>query len=379
MWTFGAVNMRSFAVLLSFLLVAFPALGERAEKAIQPEPVWGEPAWDGPQFVRADRKGNVFLFRGSRLEVYPVTRKGSLGDPLRLETTAEASRMVQDAVLSPDGGRWLVYADLGVRLFEDGKEKPVPPLSWRPWSIAFLRDTPLVAVVPVPIGDPPLDLERLAAVPWFLSLDNGRWATFVEHRRLPGSELLKDERTMNDFVADYAVFTVGDREGKLWVARQYSYKVERWSPGGRPLLEIAVQGGKVVHRKETPANPEAAAAVKRDKTQGRETRFNAFTARAAIRDLVEGRDHRLYLLVNTSDDGALALDRYDPVLSVLERTPLSLEKGGRFTMAAGKEGLYLAAWNGRDGRWRIPWEALDAAEWMEVEGAEIKGGTASSE
>src|SRR5215216_3123368 len=40
--------------------------------------------WEGPQFLEADRKGNVFLVRGSTLDVFPV-KGNQLGKPKRLD------------------------------------------------------------------------------------------------------------------------------------------------------------------------------------------------------------------------------------------------------------------------------------------------------
>jgi hypothetical protein len=334
----------------------------KAAKPIQPVPALEGPTWDGPQFVRSDRKGNIFLFRGSSFEVYPQTEAGALGEPQKLKTTASRSTMVHDAVLGPGGDQWLVYADIGVRLFEDGKEKIIPSLPWRPWSISFLRDTPVVAVIPVQIGETGEKLEDVPAVPWLFSLGNGRWDTVVEHRRLTGEDLARKDRDQNAFVAETALFMKADHQGKLWVARQYAYEVERWSASGRPLVKIVVDGGKV-EEKKLRENAEANAAKN----------YHVFKAKPAVLDLVEGTDHRMYFLV-ARPDGALVLDRYDPALSVLERVPLGLKKSGRFTVAAGKDGLYLASWNGRQGRWRIAWEVLEEAAWKKVEEAEIGGG-----
>jgi hypothetical protein len=344
---------------------AKPSEQPKAPKAIQPAPALEGPAWDGSQFVRADRKGNVFLFRGNTFQVYPETETGALGEPQRLKATAATSTLVHDAVLSPGGDQWLVYADIGTRLFVDGKEKLVPALAWRPWSISFLRDTPVVAVIPLQIGETGQDLEDLAAVPWLLSLGSGRWETLVDHRRLTGKDLARNDRDSNDFVAATAVFMRADHEGKLWVARQYAYQVERWSASGKPLVEIVVDGGKVEEKKT------------RDSPAKDAKSYHAFNAKPAILDLAEGTDHRMYFLVSRPD-GSLVLDRYDPALAVLERVPLDLKKTGRFTLAAGKDGLYLAAWNGREGRWRIAWEELEEAGWKKVEEAAISGSSDSS-
>lgn len=332
-----------------------------APKAIRAEPALTGPTWDGPQFVRADRKGKIFLFRGNTFDVYPQAPDGALADPVRLEATAERPTMVHDAVLNPAGDQWLVYADVGARLFVNGKEKTLPGLRWRPGSIAFLGNTPLLAVVPIPVGGFPLDLEDLSEIPWLYSLGNGRWETVVHQRNLSGKNLAQARRDNKDVVADSAVFMSADHSGKLWVGRQYAYRVERWSPSGRVLDEIVVDGGRVEEKKDRVAG-------KSSLPKG----YHRFTAKPAVRDLVEGTDHRMYFLV-TLPDGALALDRYDPALAVLERVPLqTMEKSSRFTLAAGKDALYLAAWNGRDGRWRITWEALEGADWQKVDGFEAR-------
>jgi hypothetical protein len=40
---------------------------------------------------------------------------------------------------------------------------------------------------------------------------------------------------------------------------------------------------------------------------------------------------------------------------------------------AGRDAIYLAAWDGRKGRWRISWDTLQQAQWKDVENAEIDG------
>jgi hypothetical protein len=52
-----------------------------------------------------------------------------------------------------------------------------------------------------------------------------------------------------------------------------------------------------------------------------------------------------------------------------------LKASGTFTMAAGREGLYIAAFKGDGGRWRLSWSSLEQAGWKSVEGAEIDSGT----
>ncbi|PYQ67448.1 MAG: hypothetical protein DMF53_01700 [Acidobacteria bacterium] len=46
---------------------------------------------------------------------------------------------------------------------------------------------------------------------------------------------------------------------------------------------------------------------------------------------------------------------------------------GRYTIASGRDGLYIAAWSGKEGRWRLSWDTLDQAKWKPVKGCEIDG------
>ena len=80
----------------------------------------------------------------------------------------------------------------------------------------------------------------------------------------------------------------------------------------------------------------------------------------------------MYLFTDTADGGA-ALDRYDRTRAVLERVPLSLKLKDRPSLAAGRDGLYLAAWSGIGGRWRISWDLLEQARWKKVENCKLDG------
>ena len=339
------------------------------------------PAWDAPQFVEADGAGNVFFFRGDTLEVYPLLKEGGFGKPSRLKTTVSSPRNVSNAALSPAGDRWLVQDGRSVRLFVDGKEKLIPPLPWVPGSVGFRRGEPVVAVIPFPLGGNSVDVDKLGTPPWLMELDNDKaWDSFVDSKGKTAAEILETLKTgeFNRILADSTAFMTADRQGKLWVAKGYSYRVQRYSLGGRLLYEIVVGDGKVrekpkksqeieIARRSPTQNPTEAT---RDPAQEKGSYF-AFTAEPAIFDLAEGRDGKLYLLTRT-ETGAAALDRYDPVESILERILLQMKTEGRFTMAAGKDGLYLAAWNGKQGRWKLAWETLEQADWEEVK-ADVSG------
>lgn len=265
-----------------------------------------------------------------------------------------------------------MYAESRIRLFVDGKEKPIPAPEWRPWSVGFVRDTPMVCVVPRPTPAAHLRIKDLGAVPWLIAFDGDRWSNVVEHSELSAAAAWKERSRMNEWIAEYAGFLAGDRKGKLWLASQYGYRVQRLSAGGRSLLEIRVKAP------ETDSRQRKAQAESADMSRQAETRggtAHSFEAAQVVADLTEGADGALYLLVNPGDGDTLALDRYDSVRGVLERAPLSLKGSGNFTLASGKDGLYLAGWNAKTGRWRLSWQALEQADWKEVKGAEIQGGS----
>ncbi|HEV2855833.1 MAG TPA: hypothetical protein VHC97_23800 [Thermoanaerobaculia bacterium] len=358
-----------------WLLLASPGL----QGAIHPEPLAAGASaleWAGPQFVQANRAGNVFFLRGDTLEVYPLNKSGVFGEPVRLQSTEVAPGLVHSAVLSPDGDQWLVYTDFSVRRFVDGKEKFLPELEWNPWAVAFLRDSPVIAVIPRSLRRSRKQ-EKLVDVPWFLKLAGDKWSSMADLDRESLAKL-RQNGALNDAIAENAVFLTGDREGKLWAARQYAYHVQRFSPGGRLLLDITVDGGTVKKKKESKGieiklhgegdNPTEATRNPRSET----ATYFPFTAEPVLLSLAAGRDGCLYLLVRTAE-GGMALDRYDPVRSVLERVPLTLKASGMFTTAAGRDALYLASWQGKDGRWRISWDTLEQARWKAVENAEVQG------
>jgi hypothetical protein len=371
-------QLAPLSLFFLFLLASPPA--KAAPVTLERLPV-GEasPTWSGAQIVSADKAGHVFFFRGDTFEVYPVTKTGSFGEPVRLETTTAPNQMVHDAVLSPSGDRWLVYGDLTVRLFVEGKERAVPPIPWKPWSIALLRDEPVVAVLPLPMGGRSIDIEKVGTPPRFLEFDGDRWSSALEMKGISVSEVLHTKGKLNDVVADNAVYLTSDRQGRLWAAGQYRYRVQRFLSGFHPDLEILVGHGQV-HKREQEDKPIELTRTDPSQNPSEATRnplrekstYTPFSGQPAVLDLTEGRDGRMYLLVRTEAGGA-ALDRFDPMLSLLERVPLEMTPQGRYTIAAGRDGLYIAAWSGKEGRWRLSWDVLDQTKWKPVAGGEING------
>jgi hypothetical protein len=359
------------ALLLSF------SIGPAAADTIVPEVILGS-AWNGPQFVQADRLGHVFFLRRDTLQVYPLMKSGALGKPSQLETVSpENAKMATRVAMSPAGDQWLLVNPAYVGLFVRGREKPLPPLDWAPWTVGFLRDTPVVAVIPRPQG-PARDLSAPLDVPWLLKLSGERWSTLTRIRNVAVGKLMKTGG-MNSAIAENAVFLKSDREGRLWAARQYAYRLQRFTPAGRELTRLTVNGGEVQDQPRESAgievklhgansNPTEATRNPREEKGA----FFGFSAQPAILDLTEGLDSQLYLLVRLPD-GGIALDRFDTGRMALERVHLQLKTKGTFTIAAGRDALYIAAFQGKEGRWRVSWDALTQASWKAVEAVELDG------
>jgi hypothetical protein len=111
------------------------------------------PKWtfDAPQFVQANRKGEVFLFRADTLEVFPFG-KGRIGPPGRLEKAGAAGVSVSDVAMSADGSVWVIAADNRILVFKDGEQQPAPDVGWLVTSVAVLRGSPLAGVLPMKVG-----------------------------------------------------------------------------------------------------------------------------------------------------------------------------------------------------------------------------------
>jgi hypothetical protein len=245
-------------------------------------------------------------------------------------------------------------------------------LQWPAQSIGFRRDTPIVAVLPLPLGTSAEQARKMGNPPRLVQLDKDRWSTFVESQEGTMAEILdREPGGLNDSIAEASVSMVSDRQGRLWLAPRYAYRLERFSPTGRLLSSLLVDGGKVrkkgdsrgieIQRKPTQ-NPSSAT---RSPAQEKAS-FFPFTAEAVLHGVAEGRDGRLYLLVREAG-GGLAVDRYDAVQALLERVPITARFDGSLTMAAGRDGLYIAAHQARAGRWAISWEALEQAAWKKID------------
>lgn len=350
-------------------LIGLFAGASSAAPPLAGEPVGGE-RWPGLQVVQADRSGNVYFLRGESYSVYPVGKKGMLGEPVKLERTVQgpAPRI---AVMSPSGRQWLMVDGPRLRFFEDGKEKTLPPLNWPPQSIGFRRDVPVVTTLPIPLT---VQDKEGTELPFLVELSGDRWSVVTRFSGVTpdvAAAALKDG-SFNDLFSSASVSLTSDRQGRLWVSNQYGYKIQRLSPGGKVLFTLSLDGGKPHKKREVPSSIEIKRSAGQNPvsatTNPKEEKgtFHPFAYSSVIYASCEGRDGNLYFLTAAADDN-LALDRYNFVESTLERAALSLPWKGSTSMAAGKDALYFAAYNGEKGRSRIAWDALEQAVWRKLD------------
>jgi len=362
-------------------LVLWPLLSMALSPIPLPESS-ASPKWDGPQFFVADKAGRVSLLRGRTLQVFPVRKTGNLGEPARLKATMAWEDDLSNAALDGSGSQWLLQSFKATRWFVDGQEKSLPPLDWLPGAVGFRRDEPIVAAIPFHIGATKIDPG--VTPPWLMARSGESWQALVEAEGLTAGEALAGLKVgkLNDYQAEWTACLLSDAAGKLWVARVYAYRLQRFSPGGRLLGEWRVGEGKVQSRAEADKGPveirvhgtgrDAVAAPGREPEK---KPYFGFTAEAAILAATMGPGGTIYLLTR-APEGVASLDRFDPGTGRLERSPLSIKIPGRATLAAGKDALYLADYNGRGGRWRIPWPAVEQARWKKVR---VEGNQVSEE
>ena len=321
--------------------------------------------WEAPQFIQADAHGNVFLLRGDTLEVYPVGRSHELGEPARLQAGG-VSGSLHDAALSRQGD-WLLILGREVHRVAGGEDKLLPRVPWVPISVGFLQGDPIVGVTPPRVADaddagdhgaPPL-LMRAAGDHWSAELRQGS--------RDPG-----ERYDLNRELAGRAVQVLDQQGGRYLVAREYAYRIELRRRGREAAVEELRLG------KGEPVLRDAAASGRRlaeqAKAEGMETTGmvgNAFRGVRTIFALVEGEGHIYALVAPDAESTTCALDRIDWEARRVERLALSLPCPGRVSMAAGRDGLYFAEYDGGSGRFFASWGSLDAARWARVKEAEF--------
>jgi hypothetical protein len=327
----------------------------------------GAGSWEGPQFLQADRAGRASILRAATLDLYSFRDDGALEKLGKLEANSMDRTGARGSAAMSRSGDWLVQQGAGVQLFRDGKEVTLVDSGWYLRGLGWLRDDPLLSVEPVrtvrgpaPKGTPPLVLRWTGKA----------WETLVEEANPPGVD---DPLDMSVRLRRW-VELQGDSRGTLWVANSYRYQVRRYSPSGKLKLKIAVGKDEVQPRKDAAQAQKAFAdeMAKSGRAAGKGFIVQAATGARVLDALVEGRDGKMYFLVHQGwDGGDFALDSYDPARAILERAPLRLQNVGLMTMASGRGGLYIAAFSGQRGRWKVSGEDIDAALWKPVKDAKI--------
>lgn len=350
---------------LLFLLPASPV----AAAGIEAQVVAVETTWKGQQYLGSDAKGRVYVLSPQESKVYPL-RDGELQEPRKLSAAPMTTPApVLDAAMDL-AGDWVGRYGGEVRWFRAGKEVSLPPLHWPVAAVTLLNGNPVVAVFPSPRAGTPK--AELRPVPLLMTPSGSRWSVLAESER--DRHAGRDDP---DPIISDTVHLLTDSRDTLWVAYKYHYRLLHFSPAGRELMSLEVDGAETHHRDETEVE-DTRIGFEKERVRHADPEkvgLQVNTAVAAVLDLFEGRDGRIYLLAAGAgeDAGRWFLDRFDPVLGTLERAPLAFRYDGAVSVASGRDGLYLARFNGRGERLWIPWEAIEGAEWEPVQGVELDG------
>jgi hypothetical protein len=364
------------AVVLGWTL----APGAEAASPVPAERIAPEATWEGPQFLGADAKGRVFLLDGQHWRVYQVRGTDQLRETEVLEPLPDMGppRYAIGAGLSPSGDAWLVQGFGGaspVRLFRQGKEVALPTLDWRVSSVGWSGSTPLVAVVSLR-GGAPLDRETDRELPVLLELARHSWRPVLSEP----VELLGKGHPVEHLLAtrDFLLTGAGAGDSSVWIAPRSAYRLRKVSPAGAIRTEIVVGGGEVEYREPTELEQSRAAELLAVMGKGKGSASGTTRVQPVAHQVIDamsvGRDGRLYILRRPKggNEGG-QLDRYDPIRGLVERADVAIPPySGRRTMVAGQDGLYIADFQATAGRWRLPWDRLEAASWQPVADASVR-------
>lgn len=332
------------------------------------------------QFLRADAKGRLFLLHADTLAVDQVQPSGKLvraGAPATKREMDEGDAVI-DAALSPDGDSWLLLFHKSSRLvvLKGGQLRDLPPPVWMMSALAFTVDGPVVAVLPAQdssgenaAAQPTrADLEK---PPLLLRLNDQKWQMLV-----PGKVFQRREsRSMvpQEVQAERASRLGSDPKGSLWVAQQDAYTLKKFSRSGALETSLLVGGGSVKWRDRTEEDwKNLEASAKSSGMKLNRSHLAKIEASRVVRVLTV-HDSRVYLVVETPE--GLALDQWDPVTQALSRVQLANITTGpsRLSLAAARDGLYLAAAHQGEPVWRLDWQRLEEAKWKPVPEAVVEG------
>ena len=387
-----ATSLTLGIVLLPLVVVAPASPGVGAEDpafaSVSAQRVVGErpqPNGQALQFLQADAKGRLYLLHADTLAIDQLQPSGKLvaiGKPPANRATD--SDTVIHAALSPDGDGWLLYAMPDHLMLLKGDElRDLAPAGWDVSAVAYTTDGPILAVLPVLVGggDASIPETALMKPPFLLRLDDDqRWQQLVPGRVFERSE----PRALlpQDVIAERSSRLAAGAKATLWVAQQDAYVLKQYSRAGVLRGSLVVGGGRVQWRDRTEDDWKY---LERSARAGGMTldrsRLAGVEAIHVVRALTV-QDRHVYLVVETS--AGLALDRWDTDTDALQRVQLGkLSIGpGRLSLAAGRDGLYLAGAHLGEPVWRLDWQRLEGAKWKPVPEAVVeappKAGQASA-
>ncbi len=251
-----------------------------------------------------------------------------------------------------------------------------PDIGWLVTSVAVLRDTPAAGILPMSIGRK-ASLGRPPVPPLVLRLGNRLWETYI-----PGvaPKRAQDRDPINALFADHTLKLLGDERGRMWVAYPYTGRLRRFTPASRMDTEIVLGTGAARHRgDEAELKKSFVASLQKQGYRNPGAHAGVFTAQLGIRGWTLGPDGVLYMLLGPSLTGSgTALGRYNPVTGTVETIAVQLSPAGEVSMAAGRDGLYLAAADGAVEVWKLGWGTLEAAVWEEFTDSKVGGQTRSA-
>ncbi len=361
------------AALISTVMIGIPAT--LPAKGLKPSAVreiaGTRNAGGGMHFVFADRKGHVSLLATQPLRLTLLKDGRLAGAAAALGGPRVATVFVRDAAMDAYADRFALLTGRDVWVVEGDRAWQLPRLPWMPTAVSEVGGEVVAAVMPMRVGPQTMTKGGEGtfdtAPPLAMSFENGEWTSLVENRPAVGGKGVRD---IAGVMKASSVRVVPGRDDTLWVAETYAYRIRRYSPAGRLVLTLSVNEKHAPQSSRAEASNQLRAELKSKGYVLKGAGVGAVTGRQVVEGLVAAPDGTLYVLVDTGD--ARALDRYDPVRSVIERCPLHLKESGRASLACGQDGLYIAPQAAENPVYEIAWETLDAAGWTRLSAARIE-------